>query len=451
MKLWAIAFWLILWQAGAVALGHDILLVSPLRVLVRLTELVGQADFWRSILHSLMRIGGGFLLGTLAAVTLALMAARYRRVRELLAPLMLTVKSVPVASFVILALFWVSSQNLAVLIVFLMVLPVNYLNTLSGIDQIDPRLREMAEVFRIPRLRRALQIELPQVLPAFRTGCQLSLGLCWKAGVAAEVIGMPKGSIGERLQQAKVYLDTPDLFAWTVVILMVSWAFEKLVLRGIVALERWSMGGCRFVFSCRQGEIPPPEIRDIAVEHLSMAFGDHVVLRDVSMRLKAGQVTALMGPSGIGKTTLARILSGLQAPDAGTMRGLDGLRIGMVFQEDRLIEWLNPLENILLTAPNADEAALLKALKSFRLGDSLDQPARELSGGMRRRCALLRALLSPADVLLLDEPFNGLDEDTLAAIMPEVLRLIDHRTTLLITHDAAEAEMMGAEVVQLHK
>ena len=230
LKPWAVLFWLLIWQLAAMALGKDILLVSPWRVVLRLGALVLQPDFWRAIWHSLARIGGGYLLAMAVGIALAVPAARLRWLRELLSPLMLAMRSVPVASFVILALVWVSSRNLAVLIVFLMVLPVIYLNLLGGIDRLDAQLNEMARVFRVPPLRRALRVALPQLLPAFLNGCELALGLCWKAGVAAEVIGMPKGSIGERLQQAKVYLDTPDLFAWTLVTVLVSWAFGRLVL-----------------------------------------------------------------------------------------------------------------------------------------------------------------------------------------------------------------------------
>ena len=212
------------------AIGHDILLVSPWRVALRLGALVVRGDFWLSILHSLGRIGGGFLLGTASGAALAVLAARYGRARELLAPLMLALRSVPVASFVILALVWVSSRHLAVLIVFLIVLPVVYNNALDALGRLDIKLTEMVRAFGVPPLRRAARVYLPQALPGFLTGCRLALGLCWKAGVAAEVIGMPRGSIGERLQQAKVYLDTPDLFAWTVVILIVSRLFETLAL-----------------------------------------------------------------------------------------------------------------------------------------------------------------------------------------------------------------------------
>jgi len=238
LKPWAVLFWLLAWQLAAMAVGKEILLASPLRVLARLGELVVQPGFWRAIAHSLGRIAGGFLLAVAAGTLLAACASQARWLRDLLAPLMLTVRSVPVASFIILALVWVSSKNLAVLIVFLMVLPILYLNVLSGIDRLDLKLQEMARVFRVPPLRRVFRVALPQLMPPFLTGCELSLGLCWKAGVAAEVIGMPKGSIGERLQQAKVYLDTPDLFAWTLVIVAVSWAFGRLALWAFDALGR---------------------------------------------------------------------------------------------------------------------------------------------------------------------------------------------------------------------
>ncbi|MFR8023128.1 ABC transporter permease [Eisenbergiella massiliensis] len=164
---------------------------------------------------------------------LASLSAAFRFVRDLLAPAMAAIKAVPVASFIILVLIWVPSRNLSVVISFLMVLPVIYTNVLGGILSTDRKLLEMAQVFRIPLFRRIRYIYLSQLLPYLRTGFSLSLGLCWKAGVAAEVIGIPKGSIGEKLYEAKVYLETPDLFSWTLVIVLISVIFEKLFLRFI--------------------------------------------------------------------------------------------------------------------------------------------------------------------------------------------------------------------------
>lgn len=241
IRLWAVLFWMIVWQLVSMWLDSDILLVSPVKVICRLVQLMRTAVFWRSVLFTLLRIASGFLLAVITGSVLAAVSSRITRVRELLSPVILVIKSVPVASFIILALIWFSSGNLSVLISFLMVLPIIYTNVLGGIRSVDRQLLEMAQVFRIPGLRVARYIYLPQILPFFYSACSVSIGLSWKAGVAAEVIGIPKGSIGERLQQAKVYLDTPDLFAWTLVIAAMSSVFEKAVLfilKGIVKENR---------------------------------------------------------------------------------------------------------------------------------------------------------------------------------------------------------------------
>ena len=236
IRLWAVAFWLLVWQIAAMALdalypqGH-LLLPSPLSALMRLGELALTAAFWQSVGQSFARIVGGFLLSCLAASLLAVPASRWKWVRELLSPLVATVKAVPVASFIILALVWLSSRSLALFISALMVFPPVYLNVLEGIRQTDGKLLEMAKVFHVPLWRQVRGIYIPAVLPYFRTAVSLGLGLCWKAGVAAEVIGLPTGSVGEQLYNAKVYYMTPDLFAWTAVIVVVSVVFEKLFLR----------------------------------------------------------------------------------------------------------------------------------------------------------------------------------------------------------------------------
>ena len=222
--------WLLLWQLGAMALNQKILLVSPVQVVARLWQLLPQGEFWSAVGFSFLRITLGFLLACVVGTALGVLASRFRVVRDLCAPLMATVKSIPVASFIILVLVWVPSRNLSVVISFLMVAPIVYQNVLGGITNMDHKLTEMADVFQVPFARRLRYLYLPQVAPFFRSACAVGLGLCWKSGVAAEVIGLPDGSIGERLYEAKVYLDTPDLFAWTLVIVLVSIAFEKLFL-----------------------------------------------------------------------------------------------------------------------------------------------------------------------------------------------------------------------------
>lgn len=217
-----VLFWLAVWQLGAMALNQKILLVTPVEVVGRLAELIPKADFWKSIAFSAGRILLGFALGLAAGTGLALLSGKFSLARRLLAPPISALKSIPVASFTILALIWISSENLSVLVSLLICVPIVYTNMLEGLDSLDPKLKTMAELFHIPPWRRFAGVYLSQLLPYFRSASGLAIGLCWKSGVAAEVIGVPDGSIGEKLYMSKIYFETADLFAWTLVIILVS-------------------------------------------------------------------------------------------------------------------------------------------------------------------------------------------------------------------------------------
>ena len=236
VKWWAVALWIALWQILSLMLKQEILLVSPISVFREIASLLQTADFWGRIAYSWLRIIGGFLLSSSLGLLLAVLAYHRPAVRDLLAPFILTVKAVPVASFIILILIWVSSKNLAVCISFLMVMPIIYTNVLQGMEEADRDLLEMAQVFRLSPYKVLRYIYVPQIFPYFRAACTVGLGLAWKSGIAAEVIGIPSGSIGEVLYQAKIYLDTPSLFAWTLTIILISLLFEKLFLHLIDAL-----------------------------------------------------------------------------------------------------------------------------------------------------------------------------------------------------------------------
>lgn len=220
---------LLLWQVVSLLLGRQILLVSPIDVFIKLAEMSVTPDFWGSVAFSFSRIAGGFVIALMSGLALAALAARFHLVEVFLWPYMALVKATPVASFIILCLIFLNAANLSVFISFLMVLPIIYVNVLSGIRNADPKLLEMARVFRVRPLRKLMYIYLPAVRPFLASACTLAAGLSWKAGIAAEVIGIPDGSIGERLYEAKVYISTPELFAWTFVIIAISISFEKLL------------------------------------------------------------------------------------------------------------------------------------------------------------------------------------------------------------------------------
>ncbi len=229
-KTCIIAFWLLLWQIGSMIIDNRILLVSPMAALHELSELIISPDFWNSIWFSFTRISLGFFLAFLLGLVTGSLAYWKPIVNEFLAPPIHFMKSIPVASFVILALIWTGSENLSVFISFIVVYPMIHVNTLAGLRSTDPKLLEMAHIFRVPIWRQAMSIYRVSLYPYLASAMKTALGMGFKSGIAAEVIGVPEGSIGEGLYLSKIYLSTAELFAWTFVIICVSVLFEHAFL-----------------------------------------------------------------------------------------------------------------------------------------------------------------------------------------------------------------------------
>lgn len=226
----AILLALCLWQLAAAVAGYQFLIPTPLSVLRRLCVIWLEPGFWNTVFFTFRRIVSGFLLAFTVGTLLGAMAGRFPLFEILFRPYALMIKSVPVASFIVICLIWLSSSRLSVFISFLMVLPIVYSNVLHGIKSADRNLLEAAAIFRLPFRRRLLYLWLPQLKPFLFSACSIGLGLSWKAGIAAEIIGIPDGSIGRMFYDAKVYFNTVDLFVWTVIVVLISILFEKLFL-----------------------------------------------------------------------------------------------------------------------------------------------------------------------------------------------------------------------------
>lgn len=446
--------------------------------------------------HLLYKNCARFFLAVGAGILFAVAASLSGLVRALLNPLLRLIKAVPVASFIILALFWLStSRNLSVLISFLMVLPVIYTNVLQGIASTEPELLEMARVFRIPFGKRLRYIYIPAVLPYFVSACSVGLGFCFKSGIAAEVIGLPQNSIGAQLYEAKLYLMTAELFAWTAVIVMVSVVFEKLVMLLVRLLAGALTGTLR-----RQGEgqeeaveeaedalqegidvaqksgmpaeageealvereedtggkgtrgvadiLPDGEtLEEYGLFDITKRFDDKTVLEQFTIKLRQGETVALMGASGCGKSTAGKLFLGLLKADGGTVRRPE--RTGAVFQEDRLCKEFDAVTNIAMVTGNRKEAE--EALAAVGLSGIRGRQAAALSGGMKRRVAILRALLSDAEVLVLDEPFTGLDLEGKKKVVRYVKEKLQGRSVLLITHSKDEAAALADRIVPVEQ
>lgn len=242
------AVWLLVWLAAARAVNLELLLPSPWQVLSRLGHLAMTADFWKATAASLGRVMLGTAAALSAGILLAVGGTLLPPVRKLFLPLLGVIKSTPVASFILLALVWLERDILPAFMAALIVLPVIWGNLDTGIASVGLDLRELAQVYRLPLGRRLKRIYLPAVMPYFVSACRASLGMAWKAGIAAEVLCIPKNSIGSRLNDAKVYLETTDLFAWTLTVILLSLLIEYLLMSLLARAGRaWNSKSARSV------------------------------------------------------------------------------------------------------------------------------------------------------------------------------------------------------------
>lgn len=228
----SVSVWLCLWQVLYWLVGTEILFASPLSVCKRLLSLLVTTDFWQKTAASLLGIGAGYLSGAAVGVILAVLTSLSEWLYVIFRPMLTVIKSTPVVSFIILALVWMEKASVPIFISFLMVVPMVWANLASGIRETDQNLLEMAHAYGFSKRQILKQIYIPSVLPSLLTALTTAIGFAWKAGIAAEVISTPRQSIGAQLYNAKVYLETMDLFAWTVVVVLLSMLFEK----GIVYL-----------------------------------------------------------------------------------------------------------------------------------------------------------------------------------------------------------------------
>ena len=270
-----VLFWLAVWAGLALAVDNKILLAAPWETAGELLEMLGEASLYLSVARSLLRIGLGFAAGFAAALLLAAAGSRFRLLEDILSPVMTLIKTVPVASFVVLLLIWWGSSFLAAAVSFLVVLPNIYISTLEGLKAADKGLLQMAQVFSVPLWNRFFYIYCPALKPFLSGSLRVALGMCWKSGVAAEVIGTPDYSVGEGLYMSKIYLNTAGVLAWTAVIVIVSFLFEKAVLWLFGLFLAWEP-------SCRraQAKAYPPPVGALRMENVEKSYGGCTVLKD---------------------------------------------------------------------------------------------------------------------------------------------------------------------------
>lgn len=238
-RVFVVLFWLGVWQALSLILPK-LLFAGPVPTVQSLLSMLITVPFWLSLLHTVGKIALGYLMALVLGCLFAALCYFAAVPRLLLAPAIQIMKSVPVACFIVVALIWVRSSWISVITAFFVVLPIFYINLSEGLQSIDPKMLEMARIFQLSPAGRLRAVYLPGVMPYLLSATRLTVGMALKAGIAGEIIGLPRYSIGEQLYLSKLYLNMSGLFAWSCAIILISVVLEKLMVRGIAAAQhRW--------------------------------------------------------------------------------------------------------------------------------------------------------------------------------------------------------------------
>ena len=436
------AFWLAAWMLVAALVAQPLILPGPGAVVAALLRLVCDGGTWAILAGSGARILGGLALAAVCGGVLAGVSSRSRAFARLVAPALSFVKATPVACVVVLLLIWLGSARVSIAAVFLMALPGVYFSLAEGLAQVDKPLEQMLRMHGVRGWRLFCAHTWREVLPFVLSCARAVIGMGWKAGVAAELIGMAVGTVGERIYQAKLLIETADLLAWTVLVVATSWVCERVLVwllraSGPVAWRAAVRAHGRGLHG-RAGAAGGADAAELA-----LAVGDCApwapALDGLVLNVPAGGRVCIMGASGAGKSTLLTLAAGECAS------------CSMVFQDARLVEDASALDNVLVCADARVDASSAAALL-HRLVPGIDVHAcvAELSGGQRRRVEIARALLSPGGAVILDEPFTGLDVAARDAAAKVVLDLLDDRTLLLATHDASDVQALNiSDVITL--
>lgn len=434
------------WQLLSWQMAQPQLIPSFPDLIRALFRLVYSPGFLVSIGTTCLRACVGLLLSLAAASITAFLLNRSEGIRLLFIPWLSLLRSVPVISFILLALIFLNPEMIPLLIAFLTMYPLLTENLLKGLMNRRDSWKMLARQFHLNAWNRLFQINYPQLRPYLFSGLASAVGFGWRAIIMGEVLSQCVDGIGKRMKEAQVFIDVPELIAWTLVAIVLSWLTDKLISR----LSDWQPS-VRYRHSAVELQAVSLKPNDICLTDVSYSYGVH----HMNIVLKAGKIYVLSAPSGQGKTTLLQLLNGTLRPISGEITGLPQ-QTANLFQEPTLLPQLTAKENIMLGgAAYYDRAILeqqsLRLLAAFQLEKQAEMYPATLSYGQQQRVALARALMFPAGLLLLDEPFNGLDVELRQLVARFLVEWQQEKqaTVVFSSHHADEIRAMNAEVITL--
>jgi ABC-type nitrate/sulfonate/bicarbonate transport system ATPase subunit/ABC-type nitrate/sulfonate/bicarbonate transport system permease component len=443
-----VASMLIIWQIAATAYSNPAMFPGVTDLFSELWKMIINGNFYVALLFTIIRGLVGFLIAASLAGILASIALHHQAWKLFIHPWVVTIRSVPVISLVLIALIWLAPPNLPAFIAFFTMFPILYQHILSGLEHTDPKLVEMAKVFRKNAIERLFHIFWPSARKHIYAGASTALGFGWRAVIIGEVLASPVFGIGTSMKKAQAYINMPELLAWTLIAVIISFGFEHLIQgmagKNIKSKVRVTEKRTEKFSHLRETEI-------ISIENLKLKFNDKTIFNNFSFTFAKNRLYLLKSASGKGKTTLLKLLAGIQKPDSGTINRDNKAIVSFAFQDYRLLPWLNLYENIAFVQPHYPEInkqeheKIMQIISMMELSDNLNQLPAELSGGQQQRAVLARALSVNCHLLLLDEPLNGLEKELKQKVVKTTEILTEENQPIIVwaTHDDPEQWFQG--------
>ena len=453
--LLSILFLGIVWEIIALKIGFPAIFPSLVDLLKQTCRLIVSENFFIEISFTILRGIIGVVFAFVLAFLLATIAAFSSFWKAFFHPIVVVSRSIPIISLVLIALFWFSPPQLPVFIALITMFPILYQNVLTGLEQTDKRFLEMARVFGKSKSNQFSNIYIPSAKKVIFDGIKTAMGFGWRAIIIGEVLAQPIHGIGSAMKQAQAYINVSELIAWTVVAIGISYLFEYIITQiQKIHIEKQLPEAIKYELN---QTVQKSDIKEIKILNLKKAFNGVTLFESLNLEFNANNITLIKGHSGKGKTTLLRLLTGLEKSDNGEILSADNLSFGYSFQDVRLLPWFTVSENIAYVLNSnhlqKQEVSNLVAylLDNMELTQHAHKYPHELSGGQQQRVGLARALAVQSDVLLLDEPLTGLDNELKIRIIDFLVKWIVAYKSLVVwaTHENVQVEGIGIKRITL--
>ena len=440
-----------LWQIFAVLAKNPLVFPTFTATVFKLFELCATQEFWQSTLFSSLRVFAGFFISVFLGIIAGVLSGIFPLFKAFIAFPLSLIRSVPAVSFILLAVFVFNSDFVPVFSAVLMAFPVMTAAVSSGLDfsEDDKKLFFMAKVFKLTKSQKIRFIVLPKLQNFIESGIFSTFGMSWKVVAAAEVLSIPKKALGAILQNAQVQLESPALLATTIMLVFLSFAFEKILHK---AFDRLFLTLTSPDFSKKiQKNKKTESSQKKSCEKLkseqnsdSVKIQNLTIFENFNYEFQKNKITAILAPSGSGKTTLL------------TQIALTNPEVSFLFQEPRLLPSLTVFQNVFLPLFNIYEAKKAeeiaeKYLKATGLFERKDEKTQNLSGGEKQRIAMARSFAFPSKILLLDEAFQSLDEKIKKSLEQTLKKLLSEspKTVIFVTHEKSEAKEIADITVEM--